>query len=195
MTHDRPRGQDRLPRLDELYLAPLARRVEEYRGRVYPNYPEPFQLMIDCKTWGPDTYRALRASLAPYRWMLDGDYPPVQIILSGARDVEEVLKDPDRFVGIDGRPEHLGQDLDPHAMPLISQRYGKVLAWRGIGDITLDERASLKKMVDQAHAEGKRVRLWASPENPKVWKVLRDVGVDYINTDDLVELREFLMNE
>lgn len=193
VTHDQPRGADRLPHLAELYLDPLARRVEAYQGRVYPNYLAPFYLMIDCKTWSDDDYRALRATLAPYRWMMEGQSPPLVVFLSGSRDVEQILNDPDRFVAIDGRPEHLGQDIPAEAMPVISQRYAKVLTWRGNGEITLDERASLQRLIDQTHAEGKKLRLWASPEDEQVWALLLKMGVDYINTDQLGELRSFLL--
>ncbi|WP_317193247.1 hypothetical protein [Mucilaginibacter segetis] len=46
-----------------------------------------------------------------------------------------------------------------------------------------------------AHKFGKRVRLWASPENTAVWKELLSCGVDLINTDKLAELKKFLLDD
>lgn len=195
VTHDHPRGRGSLPTLDQLYLAPLARRVQAYQGRVYPHYQAPFFLMIDCKNWDENTYRALRASLSPYRWMLEGANPALVIFLSGSRNVAEVLNDPDRFMAIDGRPEHLGQNFSSTAMPVISQRYSKVITWRGIGNITDEEKAALRRLVTLTHAEGKKLRLWGSPDNEEVWNLLREVGVDYINTDMQAELRSYLLGQ
>jgi hypothetical protein len=39
---------------------------------------------------------------------------------------------------------------------------------------------------------GEKVRLWASPEKKAVWDVLLKCGVDLINTDRLVTLRQYL---
>jgi len=47
-------------------------------------------------------------------------------------------------------------------------------------------------MVEKAHARGYRVRFWATPDNRSAWAVLKDAGVDMINTDDLDGLSRFL---
>jgi hypothetical protein len=36
------------------------------------------------------------------------------------------------------------------------------------------------------------VRFWGAPDKPPFWAVLRDAGVDLINTDDLSGLEKFL---
>lgn len=59
------------------------------------------------------------------------------------------------------------------------------------------ERRELRDVVKQAHAAGRRVRFWATPDQPgpardAVWRELLEAGVDLINTDDLAGLQEFL---
>ena len=49
--------------------------------------------------------------------------------------------------------------------------------------------------VAKAHLQGKKVRLWASPENKVVWAELLKCNVDLINTDKLGALRNFLISE
>jgi hypothetical protein len=58
-----------------------------------------------------------------------------------------------------------------------------------------DEQLKLNKIVSQAHAANRRVRFWATPELPTVWKVLFDAEVDLINTDKLAELESFLASQ
>jgi hypothetical protein len=51
--------------------------------------------------------------------------------------------------------------------------------------------------VETAHANGQRVRFWATPEqSPQreaVWEELLAAHVDYINTDHLSALEAFLL--
>jgi hypothetical protein len=48
-------------------------------------------------------------------------------------------------------------------------------------------------MVERAHQQGRRLRLWGAPDHIAAWKELLDAGVDLINTDDLEGLRDFLI--
>ena len=61
--------------------------------------------------------------------------------------------------------------------------------------IPADEKQKLTELITQAHQQHKKVRLWASPENKAVWKELLSCGVDLINTDNLEELRQFLLEQ
>ncbi len=56
-----------------------------------------------------------------------------------------------------------------------------------------DQRRKLCSYVLMAHKYGKKVRLWASPENDRVWAELLKCGVDLINTDKLSQLKTFLL--
>jgi hypothetical protein len=77
---------------------------------------------------------------------------------------------------------------------MASCKYSKLINWRGEGNIPANQEDTLLSYVDEAHKYGKKVRLWASPENDKVWKELLKCGVDLINTDKLAELKDFLLN-
>lgn len=192
VAHNLPADPHQLPSLRELYLEPLARLYSRHFGSIYPAYQGPFYLMIDIKRNGSDAYQLLKTQLAEYDYLLRPKGGPVTVFLSGARPLELIQQDPHRLVGIDGRPEDLGKDYPPALMPVVSQRYGKLIGWRGNGEIPEADLQTLTSLVQQAHAEGKKVRLWASPEKEAVWEVLLRAGVDFINTDKLEQLREFL---
>jgi hypothetical protein len=188
--------------LAALYLQPLHERIREMGGRVYPQGPQ-FTLLIDFKSAGAATYEALRKQLTRYREMLvphaDGplgtDGHPsaaVQIIISGDRPLAAIQADPERLVGIDGRLSDLDSKLSADLMPMISDRWPTHFRWRGQGEFPPQERQRLRQIVEQAHAAGRRVRFWATPELPAVWDALLTAGVDHINTDQLMELRMHL---
>lgn len=181
--------------LEKFYLDPLQARVKKNGGSVYPNGPQ-FTLLIDFKTEGEPTYDLLRKTLSRYREMLvakskDAE-PAIRIVISGNRPFDRIQADEQRLCGIDGRLSDLDTDMSADLMPLISDNWTSHFKWRGEGEFPAEERAKLNEAIRKAHAAGRRVRFWATPENEMLWKELASAGVDHINTDQLKRLRAYL---
>jgi hypothetical protein len=183
--------------LTALYLEPLRARARANGGRIYRDGPT-FYLLIDIKSEAKATFAALAALLARYDDLLsrvrDGKFVPgaVTVVISGNCDRDGILADKDRRAGLDGRPEDLDSELPAEAMPWLSARWGALFRWQGEGPLPEAERTRLREHVRKAHAKGRLVRFWATPESPVVWEELLAAGVDLINTDRLAELRQFL---
>ncbi|GAB4026928.1 histidinol-phosphatase [Spirosoma koreense] len=195
VAHDRPTFRNSAVTLENLYLKPLAARIQQHNGQVLAGFKGPFYLMIDAKTQADSTYRALDKLLQRYRGLLATGKQPgaVTVVLSGNRPVQTLSKAKQRLMAVDGRPADLGKGYDPTLMPLISDAYQNQLNWRGRGDMPADEFQKLRQLADRVHREGKKLRLWASPEDPVVWAKLREAGVDVLNTDQLELVREFIL--
>ncbi len=189
--------------LRSLYLQPLSRRVEAHGGSVY-DIETPFQLMIDVKSSGVRTYRALHRELRRYRHYLTtyGDWGTndraVQITISGNRPRAYMERQNVRYATYDGRSPDLGTDVLPDFMPLVSDSWERQFTWRGIGAMPAAERTRLRTWATQAGEAGQRLRLWATPDaagpaREAVWRELLTAGVGYLNTDDLAGLQEFLL--
>ena len=186
--------------LQRLYLDPLQRRVANHGGRVYANGPS-FTLLIDFKSDAQPTYAALTQLLSGYESMLahtrDGTHHdgPVQIVISGNRPIATVSAEHrtgNCRVAIDGRLADLS-DTDERAwMPLISDRWSAHFSWDGRGEIPPQEWERLQAVVAETHAQGRRLRFWATADRPEMWQALARAGVDLINTDDLAGLATFL---
>jgi len=186
--------------LQSLYLDPLRELVQRNDGRVYPDGPT-VTLLIDLKSDGRATYAVLRETFAGYRDILsgweDGEYRQraVQVVISGDRPIEDLVADQTRYAGIDGRLGDLESTFPSHLMPLISDRWTTHFRWRGVGEMPAEEREKLHSIVTKAHAAGRRVRFWATPENPDLWQELLDAEVDHINTDQLEKVKRFLTRQ
>ena len=189
--------------LESLYLDPLRERIQANGGRVYAGAETPLTLLIDIKTQDKATYRALHEVLEKYQAMLtqyhNGEVKQgaVTAIVSGERPRDLMQAQAVRFAGYDGRMEDLGTDAPASFIPLISDNWTDVFTWTGKGEMPIAERIELERIVETAHANGQRVRFWATPDEagaPRnaLWQVLSEVGVDHINTDDLVGLEAFL---
>jgi hypothetical protein len=185
--------------LEKLYLDPLRERARAHHGRVYPDGP-PFWLLIDVKTEAKSTYAAIHEVLARYADLFstttDGKFEPkaVTAVISGNTDRAGISAQKVRYAGIDGRVGDLDSDAPNDLIPWVSERWGAHFKWQGEGPVSAEERAKLRSFVDKAHRHGRLVRFWATAEKPAVWSELRGDGVDLINTDQLVELRRFLLD-
>jgi glycerophosphoryl diester phosphodiesterase len=183
--------------LELLYLDPLAKRVEQNVGRVYKDGPR-FFLLVDIKSEARTTYGELQNVLAKYAKMLtvieNGKVREgaVTVVVSGERPKLHPADVGVRYAGLDGRPLDLSSQLPSHFMPMISDKWSNNFTWTGEGAMPASERAKLAEMVNKAHAAGRVVRFWATPEKESVWRELRTAGVDLINTDELARLAEFL---
>ena len=183
--------------LQRLYLDPLRQRITANGGRVFKGGPR-FHLLIDLKSDGAATYAALHEVLAGYADMLTTirgekvEKKAVTVVISGNRPWDAVAAQAVRYVGVDGRAGDLDGKRPASLMPLISDNWRSHFTWRGQGPIPDADRRKLRAWVKKAHDKGCRIRLWATPDLPAVWRELRDAGVDQINTDDLPGLARFL---
>ncbi|GAB3931228.1 histidinol-phosphatase [Larkinella terrae] len=199
VAHNRPAFWNADKSLENLYLRPLAERIRQNGGKVYANYNDPVYLMIDFKTAADSTYKALEKQLQKYRNILTSckgnrcQPGAVTVFISGNRPIETLKKAKERLAGIDGRPADLGKGFSRDLMPVVSDSYSNQLSWRGQGPMPDEQFQKVKQLTQRVHAEGKKLRLWACPEDPAVWVKLREAGADFLSTDQLELVREFLL--
>lgn len=122
---------------------------------------------------------------------------PVTAIVSGNRPRELMEQQRVRHAAYDGRLSDLGVSTDQTFVPLISDNWTRNFVWQGVGSMPEAEREKLRGIVSEAHANGQRVRFWATPELPgareAVWAELLAARADYINTDNLDALEQYLL--
>ena len=187
--------------LEALHLDPLLERSRKNGGHVHRKGGD-FILLVDMKTDGAAVYAALRELLLGYSEMLTvfrGDSierRAVTVILSGDRPRALLEREEERLAALDGRPPDLDAPTPAPAsrIPLVSQNWRLLFPWSGSGGMPEPQRQALPAIVERAHAQGRTVRFWGTPESRDVWRELLEAGVDLINTDDLDGLERFLRN-
>ncbi|MEV4504096.1 phosphatidylinositol-specific phospholipase C/glycerophosphodiester phosphodiesterase family protein [Streptomyces klenkii] len=203
VAHDAS-GLDPARTLEALYLDPLQRRVRAGHGRVYRGYDLSLKLLVDIKTDGAATYRELSRRLRRYGTLFtscaDGRIRrgAVTAVISGDRGARGPMEQERlRHAFYDGRLADLGAGAPASFVSLVSDNWNGVFGWQGTGPMPAPEKARLRRIVSTAHAEGRTVRFWATPDQPgpareAVWRELLSAGVDFLNTDDLAGLETFL---
>jgi hypothetical protein len=185
--------------LESSYLAPLRAWIAAHGGCVYAARP-PLTLLIDVKSHADSTWAALEPLLRRYddvitSWHGDSiTTRPVVAVISGERPLVTLPAQRDRWAGLDGRLDDLAaaHGMPAAIMPLVSDDWEQITRWRGLGAPPDSALRHVALAVARAHAQGRRLRFWNTPDLPVVWRLLLRSGVDLIGADDLDALRAFL---
>lgn len=179
--------------LTSLYLNPLFSLIKKNNGYVYTASADTLQLLIDLKTSGKETIPVLVRELEKFKNMLAPN-GPVKIVLSGNTTSPAEFANYPKYIYFDGRPEIEYTPQQLSRIGLISQSFGAYSQWNGKGVLTKNDKTAVEKVIAQVHAQGKKMRLWATPDYINSWKMFMNLGVDYINTDKVEELGIYLRN-
>ena len=198
--HDLPtRRYHKLKSFTRQYLRPLYRVWKKNDGEIYPGYTGDFYLWIDIKSEPSLTYKNLRETLFHFKDMLNyyenGTFHKgkVTVVLSGSLPIDLLLNDKLQLMTLDGRPSDLSKNYPGELMPFISERADKISGTTDPSKVNQAVLDKIKRYIDACHAQDKKTRLWATPENEKIWGLLLHLGIDLINTDDLSRLQNYLM--
>jgi alkaline phosphatase len=180
--------------LDSLYIKPIVRIFRQNLGKAWKDNASTFQLMIDLKTTVKQTLPLLIAKLEQYPDVFNPrkNKNAIRIVITGNRPEPSEFKDYPRFIFFDG---NLGIKYDKKQLKriaLYSENFKTFSTWNGSGDIIEEERIRLQNAIDSAHYLKKKIRFWNSPDNPDAWKTFMEMGIDFINTDHIVELADYL---
>lgn len=183
--------------LQTLYLEPLARRIQASGKGVYSAGGR-FFLLVDFKTDADAALHALNSSIQAFHQILTSvtkgvaHQGAVTIVITGNRPKIDPTEQAPRYFGVDGRLSDLDSLSPAHVMPMISDNWVNHFAWRGTGAMPETERSKLHTLVRKAHAAGRVVRFWGTPESEPFWRELLEADVDLIGTDQLGRLAKFL---
>jgi hypothetical protein len=182
--------------LQALYLRPLLRLLESSGA---PCEQPSLLLLVDIKSEAEPSYRRLVAELElladHLAGLQDGSLRSgaVTVVVSGNRARELMASQSTRPAFLDGRLRDLDEgDASPELMPLVSDSWSRHFLWRGEGPMSGAEQRRLQEWVSAAHSQGRRLRFWAVPHDPSLWRVLLQAGVDLVSVDDLEGFASFV---
>jgi len=193
-----PFGLNRKKTIEQLYLDPIKKVIEQNGGTVYKDYQQPVIFMIDFKTNSKETYPKLKDVLKKYESIITVykkdsiiRMRPIQILISGHVPIAELMTEDSSFATIDGDVFAMSNSVYNKVITRYSTAWEKYFSWNGKGDMPFEQKQQLDFLIEKAHAKRKDIRFYHIPDKPKVWRTLLDAGVDWINTDKLKEYRKF----
>ncbi|MBO9154539.1 alkaline phosphatase [Chitinophaga sp. GCM10012297] len=175
--------------LRSLYLEPLLRKIREKKG-VFGEMKQGVQLLIDFKTSGVPTMQALIQQLEKYPEITSN--PKVQIVISGSRPDASLWKNYPAWILFDGLPHQNYTAEQLERIPLFSDNFRSYTQWNGKGYLVQEDMQKVQAVLNKVHGMSKKFRFWATPDEVNAWKTMINLGVDYINTDKVDALADYL---
>ncbi|UII28725.1 alkaline phosphatase [Fulvivirga maritima] len=173
-----------------LYLEPLHELVAKNRGLAYGESQQKLTLMIDLKTDGLATIKAIVKELEKFPALLKS--PTFKIMVSGNVPDPAQWDQVPEYIHFDG---HLSVNYTPtqlQRVEMISADFTKYTQWNGKGVLTTQDAKKVKEAIAKAHDLDKKIRFWAAPDFINAWIELRKAGVDILNSDHVEELAAFI---
>ncbi|MFZ9661200.1 MAG: phosphatidylinositol-specific phospholipase C/glycerophosphodiester phosphodiesterase family protein [Chitinophagaceae bacterium] len=167
--------------LEHLYLKPINLLGDSVRK---------LQLMIDIKTDAVATIQALIDLLKQYPKIIQSDY--VSIVISGNRPEPALYSSYPDFILFDGRLEQRYTTDALKKIAMLSEDFSKFTDNKSEKPNSEKVKNRIRNAIKMAHEWNKPVRFWGNPDYPKGWEELMNLGVDYINTDHIQQLAEYL---
>ncbi|MEO6733048.1 MAG: alkaline phosphatase family protein [Ferruginibacter sp.] len=175
---------------EKLYLIPLAEAIKQNKGYAYKDSERHLQLLIDLKTDSIKTMDALVKLLKKYPSITNTR--SVRLVITGNRPHEKLYPTYPPYIWFDGEA---GKKYPPQALSrivMLSADFGRFTRWKGDGPMPDSAKPVIASLVNEAHRLHKPIRFWASPDIASAWKDIIQLKVDYINTDNIVSLSDFL---
>jgi alkaline phosphatase len=176
--------------LDHLYLSNISRQIKLNKGHIYSGNPQKLQLLIDIKKDAPASLTALVNELKKYPEITDN--PAIRIVITGDRPEPKDFKNYPDYLYFDGNPDQDYTADQLKRVGMFSSDFAGLVKWSGKGIPGDEETAKIRKAVEKAHARNKPVRFYGAPDFTNAWVNLMDLGVDYLNTDHIPDLKKFL---
>lgn len=177
---------NRIRTLETLYIQPLQKQLS---GSSYSE-SHPLSLMIDLKTSGKETLGALIKLLASYPDVTNSK--KLRITISGNVPDASTWSSYPNYIFFDGRPGNSYSAAQLQRINLVSASFRDYTQWNGKGELTTHDQNKLQTVIQKAHAWGKPIRFWATPDFTNAWIKLNKLGVDVLNTDEVEQLHAFL---
>jgi alkaline phosphatase len=167
--------------LNSLYIEPIvAHCIKSKKGRIYPKHS--LQLLIDLKTAATPTLDSLVAKLRVYPHIF-GNKGSVRVVISGNMPKPDDFEKYPSWIYFDGRFNQTYTQQSLKKIALMSMSMTEIIKWDGERELTPEEKEKITERIEQAHKINKKIRFWATPDTPLVWKELVSLGVDWIGTD------------
>jgi alkaline phosphatase len=180
--------------LDALYIQPIVNIFKKNGGQAWGDFNGSFQLLVDLKSSAGLTLDILSKKIARYPEVFDPvvNKNAVRIIVTGNCPTPGEFKNYPDFIFFDGRRNQQYTHDQLKRVPLFSEDLRLFTKWNGKGNIIDQEHKQLKQFIDSVHQLGSKIRFWDSPDMINAWKTFINLGVDYINTDHIYKLADYL---
>lgn len=176
--------------LKNLYITPLLYSLDAGRKRN-------LNLLIDIKEDYEQSLALLAKELEPLKKHLSTPQKQnvLTIVVSGFRPPPSDYKTYPDFIFFDDQLKLAHSASEWNRVALVSLPFNKISEWNGKNKLKRRDKIALTHIIDSVHNAGKPIRFWAAPDNEKSWGWQMRLGADFVGTDKIISLANFLNKE
>ena len=116
----------------------------------------------------------------------------IRFLVKGKSFENELSRDGFTCLGLVGNKDDIDSELDNYQMPLIELDFSELTSWSGVGNIPFPDYVKIKELVNRIHQKNKKLSIINCPNHKTAWEALVSSKVDFINTNDPVNVSSFL---
>lgn len=176
--------------LESLYLDPISKQIKLNQGNIYSDANKKLQMLIEIKQDYKTSLSALVSTLKKYPEITSCS--GVKIVITGGRPQPGDFKNYPNYLFFDGNIDTNYTEDQLERVGIFSADFQDLVKWNGKGIPRDEETQIIKKAVEKAHAQHRPIRFYGAPDFTNAWVNLMDLGVDYINTDHIPDLKKFI---
>lgn len=177
--------------LKSLYLEPLSLKLKNQSGKVYPD-DKSLILMIDIKSDADATLKEIVQELRTFPEIISNK--SIKIVISGNRPLPLQWIAYPEFIYFDGRLNENYSSEELSRVEMISEDLKKLTAWNGKGVLTQADLQKIQTAIKKVRDLHKKIRFWSTQDNVNTWMTLMNLKVDFIGTDNVAALAQFIHN-
>jgi alkaline phosphatase len=175
--------------LRNLYLEPLALKIKTLGGKAYKSN-KPLILMIDIKSDPDATLKLIAEQLKMYPDLISNKN--LKVVISGNRPLPSKWNEYPSFIYFDGRLNENYSQQELSRVEMISEDLHQITVWNGKGVLTQPDSEKIQAIIKKVHDQNKKIRFWATQDNVNTWMTLMNLHVDFIGTDNVPALTQFI---
>ncbi|MGG7440960.1 alkaline phosphatase [Chryseobacterium arthrosphaerae] len=176
--------------LENLYLDNISKQIKLNKGNIYLDAGKKLQLLIDIKQDYKTALSILVNTLKKYPEITGNS--GIKIVITGGRPQPADFKNYPSYLYFDGDLDQNYSTDQLKRIGMFSADLPGLVKWNGKGIPRDEETEKIKQAVEKAHTQQKPIRFYGAPDFPNAWVNLMDLGVDYINTDHIPDLKKFM---
>jgi len=174
----------------KLYLENIDSCLRKNGGYPYKDSSRYLQLLIDIKTDSVETLGKLIILLEQFPALIHNRH--ILLVITGNRPGPASFSQYPDYIWFDGVLSRTYTRDQLSRIKMMSDNFQYYSHWTGDGQMLAEDIEKLRSRIAQAHQDGIRVRLWNAPDVSNAWTQLISLQVDYINTDHIDALAQYL---
>lgn len=187
----------KVPTFSDAYLFPLFSDLKKNGNTLVNGDSRESFIILKIQNDFKKANKALKTIIGPLRDLIsynNGNWHEgkIRLVVKDKSYGSEIQRDGFTCLGIVGNKTDVDSELDSYQMPIIEMDFSELTNWSGVGNIPFPDYVKIKELVNKVHQKDRKLSIINCPNHKTAWEALASSKVDFINTNDPVNVSSFL---